>query len=82
MRKFVYIIGSDDDFESIEDLKNAYFNGNNTYRNMSHFPIEISEACKVTGYLTLQELAVMIGRGEAMTDSWCLDDTVSTLLEA
>ena len=49
---------------------------------MSVYPIEISEACKVTGYLTLQELAVMIGRGEAMTDSWCLDDTVSFLLEA
>ena len=81
MRKFIYLIGSTDDFESIEDLKAAYFNGD-TDRNMSYFPIEISEACKVTGYLTLQELAVMIGRGEAMTDSWCLDDTVSTLLEA
>ena len=81
MRKFIYLIGSTDDFESIEDLKNTYFNGD-TDRNMSYFPIEISEACKVTGYLTLQELAVMIGRGEAMTDSWCLDDTVSTLLEA
>ena len=81
MRKFIYLIGTDDDFESIEDLKAAYFNGD-TDRNMSYFPIEISEACKVTGYLTLQELAVMIGRGEAMTDSWCLDDTVSWLMEA
>ena len=82
MKNFVYIIGTSDDFESIEDLKNTYFNGGPYRRNMSYFPIEISEACKVTGYLTLQELAVMIGRGEAMTDSWCLDDTVSFLLEA
>jgi len=81
MKNFIYIIGTTDDFESIEDLKNTYFNGE-TERNMSAFPVSLSEACKVEGYDTLQEIATMIGRGEAMGADWCLDDTVSCLLEA
>ena len=81
MRKFIYLIGTTDDFESIEDLKNTYFNGN-TDRNMSVIPVELAESCRVTGYDTLAEIATMIGRGEAMSDGWCLDDTLSTLLEA
>jgi hypothetical protein len=81
MRKFIYLIGTTDDFESLEDLKNTYFNGD-TDRNMSVFPVEISEACKVAGYDTLEEIATMIGRAEAFSNNWCMDDTLSTLLEA
>ena len=82
MRHFIFLIGSTDDFESLEDLKNTYFNGNDTYRNMSVFPVSLSEVCQVAGYDTLEEIATLIGRGEAMTESWCLDDTLSCLLEA
>ena len=81
MRKFIYLIGTSDDFESLEDLKNTYFNGD-TDRNMSVVPVEISEACKVAGYDTLEEIATMIGRAEAFSNNWCMDDTLSTLLEA
>ena len=81
MRKFIYLIGTTDDFESIEDLTNAYINGN-TDRNMSVFPVEISEACKVAGYDTIEEIATMIGRAEAFCEDWCMDGTLSTLLEA
>ncbi len=82
MRHFIFLIGTTDDFESIEDLKNTYFNGNNTYRNMSVFPVSLSEACQVVGYGVLEEIATMIGRGEAMSSGWCLDDTYNCLLEA
>ena len=81
MRNFIYLIGTDDDFESIEDLKADYFAGERD-RNMSVFPVSLDEACKVQGYDSLQEIAIMIARGEAMTNDWCLDDTVSILLEA
>ena len=81
MRKFIYLIGTSDDFESLEDLKNTYFNGD-TDRNMSVFPVEISEACRVAGYDTLEEIATMIGRAEAFSSDWCMDGTLSTLLEA
>ena len=82
MKNFVYIIGTCDDFESVEDLQSAYFNGMDTPRNMSVYPVSLSEATKVQGYDTLQEVATIIGRGEAMTNDWCLDDTLSILLEA
>jgi len=82
MRHFIYLIGSMDDFESLEQLKNTYFNGNDTYRNMSVFPVSLSEACQVEGYNTLEEIATQLGRGEAMGGGWCLDDTLSILLEA
>ena len=81
MRNFIYLIGSTDDFDSIEDLKAAYFNGD-TEHNMSVIPVSLSETCQVQGYDTLQGIATMNGRGEAMSDGWCLDDTVSILLEA
>ncbi len=82
MRHFIFLIGSTDDFESLEDLKNTYFNGNDTYRNMSVFPVSLSEVCQVEGYDRLEEIATLIGRGEAMAEGWCLDDTLSCLLEA
>ena len=82
MRHFIFLIGSTDDFESLEDLKNTYFNGNDTYRNMSVFPVSLSEVCQVEGYSRLEEIATILGRGEAMSSGWCLDDTLSCLLEA
>ena len=82
MRKFIYLIGSTDDFESIEDLVNTYFNGGVTERNMSVFPLEISEACKVVGYERIEDIATILGRGEAMSNDWCMDGTLSCLLEA
>jgi hypothetical protein len=81
MKHFIYLIGTMDDFESLEDLQNTYFNGD-TDRNMSAFPVSLDEGCKVQGYDTLQEIATMIGRGEAMSNDWCLDGTLSCLLEA
>ena len=81
MRKFIYLIGTTDDFESLEDLTNAYFNGD-TDRNMSVFPVEISEACKVVGYERIEDIATMIGRAEAFCEDWCMDGTLSCLLEA
>lgn len=85
MRKFIYLIGTSDDFESIDDLKHEYFNDPSgsepDRRNMSVYPVSLDESCKVKGYDSLEEIATMIARGEAMSDGWCLDDTVSCLLE-
>lgn len=80
MKNFIYLIGTSDDFESIEDLQNTYFNGDSD-RNMSVYPVSLDEACKVQGYNTLQEIATMIGRAEAFSSDWCMDGTLSCLLE-
>ena len=82
MRNFIYLIASSDDFGDTEDLQNAYLDGVLGDYNASIIPVVLDEACKVKGYDTLGEIATMIARGEAMSDGWCLDDTVSILLEA
>jgi hypothetical protein len=83
MRKFTYLIGTMDDFESIEDLKQEYFDSGTEpiTRNMSVYLVEIDPACRIRGYETIEEIATMIGRGEAMTNDWCLDGTISVLLD-
>ncbi len=82
MRNFIFIIGSTDDFGDLEVLKTAFFDCALGDYNASIILVSLDEACKVKGYNTLEEIATMIARGEAMSDGWCLDDTVSCLLEA
>ena len=84
MRKFVYLIGTAEDFESIEDLKACYFDPSNSRFNESNadcMSVNLSEACVVQGYDSLEEIAIAIARGEAMAGGWCLDGTYSLLLE-
>ena len=86
MKNFIYLIGTMDDFESIEDLKQEYFKDPSgsapDRRNMSIYPVSLDESCRVKGYTDLEDLATIIARGEAMTNDWCLDGTFSVLLEA
>jgi hypothetical protein len=83
MKYFTYLIGTMDDFKSVEDLKQEYLDSGTEpiTRNMSAFPVNLDAACKVQGYDTLEEIALMIGRGEAMSNDWCLDGTLSVLLD-
>lgn len=80
MRHFIFLIGTTDDFESIEDLKNTYFNGGVTDRNMSVFTFDVPSVG--TNSLTVHDIATYIGRGLAFSNDWCMDGTLSTLLEA
>lgn len=80
MRKFIYLIGSMDDFESLEDLQNTYFNGGVTERNMSVFTFDVPDVG--TNSLTVRDIATYIGRGLAFSNDWCMDGTLSCLLEA
>ena len=83
MRYFTYLIGTMDDFKSVEDLKQEYLDSGTEpiTRNMSAYLVNLDEGCKVQGYNTLEEIALMIGRGEAMTEDLCLDGTFSVLLD-
>ena len=80
MRKFIFLIGTTDDFESLEDLTNTYFNGGVTERNMSVFAFDVPEVG--TSSLTVRDIATYIGRGLAFSNDWCMDGTFSCLLEA
>ena len=87
MRNFTYVIGTTDDFESLEALRTYFANhGSDTddggvYPNYSGFDVTLSEATQVTGYSNLAEVATMLGRGEAMSVGWCLDETFSFIQE-
>jgi hypothetical protein len=80
MRKFIFLIGTTDDFESLEDLQNTYFNGGVTERNMSVFTFDVPDVG--TNSLTVRDIATYIGRGLAFSNDWGMDGTLSTLLEA
>jgi len=83
MKSFIYLIGSSDDFDSVEDLKQEYFKDPAAARRCrSVFPVVLSAACAVEGYRSIAEIAEMIARGEALTADWCFDGTFSILLEA
>ncbi len=81
MRHFIFLIGSTDDFESLEDLKNTYFENKLGDRNASVYHIKLPDIAG-TDILPIVHLATLIGRGMAFGDDWCMDGTFSDLLEA
>ena len=83
MQNFTFLIGSMDYFSSDQDLTQAWqseeqFSKFNYHASAYH--ISLSEECKIEGCSTLAAIAVEIGRGRAMADGWCLDDTFSFLM--
>ena len=80
MRKFIFLIGSTDDFETLEDLQNTHLNGSVTQRNMSVYTFDVPDVG--TDSLTVRDIATYIGRGLAFSNDWCMDGTLSCLLEA
>jgi hypothetical protein len=80
MRRFTFLIGSTDDFESIEALEEAYNNVTLGERNASVYTIPLRADCG-TDTMTVRDIATYIGRGLAFSNDWGMDGTVSTLLE-
>ena len=80
MRKFTYIIGSMDDFESYDALEAAYRNGKIGDYNASVFTFDVPDVG--TDSLTVRDIATYIGRGLAFSSDWCMDGTFGDLLEA
>ena len=78
-KRFVYLIGSEDHFDSIEDLVEFYsaneglvsFYGSEGPRNSSRYEVEAADA----------DTALLLGYGLAFKDDWCRGHTVSILLK-
>ena len=77
---YTFIIGSADDFDSIDTL--LYHVGqasiNNVAKdvpplNYSTFEFEVPAECD-------QDTVIMIGRGMAFSNDWCMDDTFSACI--
>ena len=74
MRIYTFIIGSADDFESLDDLID-YVEVNKTggARNYSSFEFDCPADCS-------EELVTMIGRGYAFSSDWSSDHTFSFMI--
>jgi hypothetical protein len=80
MRTFIFLIGNEDEFDSLDHLKNAYFSDNLGNYNASVYRIQLRADCG-TDTMTVHDIATYIGRGLAF-ESWTMDGTYSALLEA
>jgi len=82
MRKYIFLIGDFSDFDSAEELATAYLSGEEEFSkyNASAYHISLSEECKVGGYLSLADIAIEIGRGQAMSRGWSRDGTFNCLI--
>ena len=77
MKTYTFIIGSMDDFESIDDMLHYIENKPVTgvmKSNYSIFEFEAPDSCD-------QETVTLIGRGTAFSNDWCMDDTFSCVIE-
>ncbi len=81
MRNFVYIIGSTDDFESLEGLKSAYFDDRLSGKNASVYRFQL-RADSGSDRMSVQQIAHLVGFGLAFSNDWGMDGTFSDLLEA
>jgi hypothetical protein len=79
MRTFIFLIGSTDEFESIEHLEAAYNAGDLGFRMATVHRFQLRADCG-TDVFTVRYIATLIGRGLAF-ESWTMDDTFSTLIE-
>ena len=78
MRKVIFLIGSTDDFDSLESLKTAYFELGELIRNKgnaSFYEFEVPENLE-------RGFAALVGCGIAFANRWCVDDNYYTLLDA
>jgi len=74
MITYSFIIGSCDDFETGEDLLQYFLNGGGSL-NASRFDYDLPNNAS-------QETIVMVGRGHAFSNDWCMDDTISMVCQS
>ena len=74
MKTYTFLIGSMDDFESIEELIDyVEANGDKGFRSYSTYEFDAPVDCS-------EDLITMIGRGHAFSSGWSMDDTVSFMV--
>ncbi len=74
MKTYTFIIGSADDFETIEDLMDyVEQERRGGDLNYSVHEFEAPESCD-------EETVTMVGRGIAFSNDWCIDHTFSFLM--
>jgi len=74
MRIYTFIIGSADDFESLDALIDyVEVNKDKGTQNYSTFEFDCPADCS-------EEIVTMMGRGYAFSNGWCMDGTFSFMI--
>lgn len=75
MKTYTFIIGTMDDFESMDELISHFESSSfpNSICNCSSFEFEAPAECG-------EDTVTMIGRGYAFSNHWSLDDTFSCVV--
>ena len=76
MRTYTFLIGTMDDFDSLDDLVDyveAKPTEDSSAANYSIFEFDAPDDCD-------DETVTMIGRGIAFSNNWSMDDTFSTMI--
>ena len=75
MKTYTFLIGTADDFESIDELVEHFENSSypSSICNCSAFEFEAPAECD-------EDTVTMIGRGIAFSNDWSMDDTYSLLV--
>jgi len=72
---YTFLIGTTDDFESMDELLNHFERGQpGCYPTCSAYEFEAPVGLD-------QDTVTMIGRGIAFSNDWCMDDTFSCVVE-
>lgn len=75
MKTYTFLIGTTDDFESMDELIEHFEEGGGTHIcNCAAYVFEAPESCD-------QNTVTMIGRGIAFSSDWCMDDTYSCVID-
>ena len=78
MKTYTFIIGSTDDFESIDELMEwaeaESKHEGSICRNAQIWEFDCPADCS-------EEIVTMMGRGYAFSSDWCMDDTVSFMVD-
>ena len=76
MKTYTFLIGTTDDFESMDELIQHFGDSNypSSICNCASYEFEAPESCD-------QETTTLIGRGIAFSNDWCMDDTYSCVVE-
>ncbi len=76
MKTYTFLIGTTDDFESMDEMLN-HFEGSSypsSICNCSAFEFKAPAECD-------QDTVTMIGRGIAFSNDWCMDDTYNCIID-
>ena len=77
MKVYTFVIGTKDDFETIDDLMDyveAKPTEDSSAANYSIFEFDAPVECD-------EDTVIMIGRGYAFSNDWSMDDTFSCVIE-